>query len=313
MPAVRATKGFSNEDIPDLGGRCALVTGANSGIGFQVALQLAGHGATTVLGCRDLAKAQEAQDLITSLVPGAFVEIIELDLADLDSVARAADRFEARQDRLDLLVNNAGVMATPPRLSAQGYELQFATNHLGHFALTGRLLGLLLATASSRVVTVSSLAHWVGRLGPDPAHPPRYHRVGAYAGSKLANLLFAFELERRLRAAGATTLSVAAHPGWTRSNLAASGPGLGAPIARRLGTLAGRHLGQAAWRGALPVLAAAAAADIGGGAFVGPGGPLQVFGPPAQATCRRSARHGREAARLWELSESLTKVTYRFG
>ena len=296
--------------IGDLTGRVALVTGANSGIGFEVALELAAHGAHTVLGCRSAYRAEESMATIASHAPGASVEVLSLDLADLASVRAAAAAFDARHDRLDLLVNNAGIMAPPFQKTSDGFEVQMATNHLGHFALTGLLLDPLLLTPGSRVVTVSSLLHRLARpktLTLSPAGP--YRRWQAYGASKLANLLFAYELARRLHAT--TSASVAAHPGWARSNLAANGLVLGAsPRAARLARLAGSSLGQSTARGAAPVLMAATSAEICSGELVGPARAGGLFGPPVRSRSSRSSLEGPYARALWEESERCTGVRY---
>lgn len=312
-PALGPDKTWGPHEIGDLTGRTALVTGANSGIGFETAFELAAHGAITVLACRDEHEAAEARDRIVAHVPAGLVETLPLDLANLSSVRAAADRFATLHDRLDVLVNNAGIMATPQLSSADGHELQFATNHLGHFALTGLLLDHLLTTPEARVVTVSSLIHRIGRLGPDPAHPPRYHRWRAYAASKLANLLFTFELARRLAQIRADALSAAAHPGWTRTQPAASGPMMGRPaLQQRIGRLVVRHLGQPSNTGALPVLYAATAPQVRNGDFFGPGGFSELTGPPAPAKSSPASRQHGLATRLWEQSESLSGVAYHF-
>lgn len=290
----------------------AVVTGANSGIGYETAVELAAHGAHVVLACRDPIRGHRAADGVVGASPGASAEAITLDLADLDSVRRAAGRIAAEQGRLDLLVNNAGVMAVPFGLTGDGFERQLATNHLGHFALTGLLLDLLVTTHGSRVVTVSSLVHWAGKPGMpvNPATPAGYNRWFAYSNSKFDNLLFAFELDRRLRAAGAATVSVAAHPGWARSGLAANGPATGGSKLRARAGAAASHLGQSAAGGALPTLLAATAPGVQGGTFFGPRGPLQIFGSPVKVRSSRRARRADDATRLWAASEEATGVAY---
>jgi NAD(P)-dependent dehydrogenase (short-subunit alcohol dehydrogenase family) len=311
---VKSVPGWGADDIGDLTGRTAVVTGANSGIGFQVALQLGAHGAHVVLACRSTVKAEHAADLIVGAEPEASVEVLSLDLASLASVRRAAARLSAEHARLDVLVNNAGVMATPSHQTEDGVELQIATNHLGPFAFTGLLLDTLLTTTGSRVVTVSSAVHHVGRLEPSPlVHDGRRNRWLRYGDSKLANLAFTFELDRRLRQAGTTTLAVVAHPGWARTDLVANGPLTGGgAISTRLGHLAGR-LGQPAAMGALPVLYAATAPGVRGGDFFGPGGFGGMFGRPVPVTPGRRARDPRSAATLWHDSEELTGVYYAFA
>ena len=311
---VHTKSTWSPRDIPDLTGRTALVTGANSGIGYETAMELAAHGAYVVLACRDQGKGRAAADRIETLAQGS-VALLTLDLASQSSVRRAAARFREEQDRLDLLVNNAGVMAVARGVTEDGFERQLATNHLGHFALTGLLADLLLTTAGSRVVTVSSQLHRVGSIDFDDLNGERrYGRWTAYGQSKLANLLFAFELDRRLRRAGATTISVAAHPGWARTNLVGNGPVAGRSAVRvRMGQLSGRLAGQSATSGALPVLYAATSPDVEGGAYYGPAGPGQLFGPPTTVSAGGAAHRLEDAARLWAVSEELTGVVFDLG
>ena len=227
--------GWSPADMPDQHGRTALVTGANSGIGFHVAAELAGQGAHVLLASRDADRGRAARAAIVRELPTASIELVGLDLADLDSVARLADQILDRPAGLDLLINNAGVMAVPRRLTtAAGFELQFGTNHLGHFALTGRLLPAMAARPGSRVVTVSSLNHRLGSIRLDDLQSEHgYGPWRAYNQSKLANALFTLELDRRLRAAGAETISVGAHPGYSHTSLQYSGPRLGGGASSR--------------------------------------------------------------------------------
>ncbi len=275
-------------DMAGQHGRTALVTGANSGIGFHQVLELARHGACVLLASRDPGRGQAARDAIMAELPAASVELVQLDLADLDSVARLAGRLLDRAGGLDLLINNAGLMAVPRRqVTAQGFELQFGTNYLGHFALTGRLLPALLRRPGSRVVTVSSLVHRLGSIRLDDLQSEHgYGPWRAYSQSKLANALFTEELDRRLRAAGAGPLSIGAHPGYSRTGLLSSGPRLGggggvSALVFRLGT---RFAGQSAARGALPVLRAATDPQAHGGDYYGPGGPGSRAPPARSAT-----------------------------
>lgn len=301
---------WSPDDIGDLTGQVALVTGSNSGIGLETALELAAHGAHTILACRDRLRAASAADRIAGSAPGSSVEILCLDLAEQDSVRRAAAEVDASQDRLDILVNNAGLMATPFEVTTDGFELQFATNHLGPFAFTGLLMGLLSVTRGARIVTVSSVMHRMGRIGrPDPQRlGGGYEPWSAYANTKLANLLFAYELDRRLRGAGVEARSVAAHPGWTRSNLGRNGLGASSGMWRRVGFLRDR-LGQSAPSGALPVLYAATAEDVQGGEYFGPA-TLDLVGPPRRASSSGRSHRDDLARELWEWSEELTGVRY---
>jgi NAD(P)-dependent dehydrogenase (short-subunit alcohol dehydrogenase family) len=305
--------GWAAADMPDQRGRTALVTGANSGIGYQVAVELARHGVQVLLACRDTGRGTRARDKIVRWVPGAEVEFVELDLADLDSVERLAGQVASRADGLDLLVNNAGVMAVPRRqVTAQGFELQFGVNHLGHFALTGRLLPVLLGRPGSRVVTVSSILHRFGSVRLDDLNSEDgYGRWRAYSQSKLANALFTLELDRRLRAAGAGTISVGAHPGYTSTGLMHSGPRLGGGgvFAHVMGAAA-PFTGQPATLGALPVLRAAADPGARGGDYFGPRGPGEIAGAPRRVRYTRTARDEPLAGRLWQASETLTGVTF---
>jgi NAD(P)-dependent dehydrogenase (short-subunit alcohol dehydrogenase family) len=300
-------------DIGDLTGRVALVTGANSGIGYQTAAALADHGAHVILACRNDDKARQARDKLESELDRCSLELLHLDLADLVSVRRAADAVLAEHARLDIVVNNAGVMGSPYRLTADGFELQMATNHLGHFALTGLLLDRIVTTEHARVVTVSSHMHRMGRLRLDDVGGGATFRNTwvSYATSKLANLLFVAELSRLLDAAGLPTLAVAAHPGWTRSNLAGSGAALGASrLRRKLGRAAGATLGQPAAAGALPVLCAATSSAIRSGQYIGPANLFGLYGPPRITRPSRAARDAEAAVRLWQASEELTGVRY---
>ncbi|GAA2856274.1 SDR family NAD(P)-dependent oxidoreductase [Streptosporangium fragile] len=281
---------WTPDDIPDLTGRTAVVTGATGGIGLPTALELARHGARVVLTARDPGRGRAALETIRSAVPGAAVEIGALDLADLGSVRAFAATVE---EPLDLLVNNAGIGMIPRRTTADGFEAQFGTNHLGHFALTGLLLPRLLARPGARVVTVSSDAHAMGRIDfDDLGLERRYGRFSAYGRSKLANLLFATELQRRADAAGVGLLSLASHPGATATGIVKLGP-VNALL---------RLVMQSPAKGAVPSLYAATSPDAKGGEFVGPG--LKAVRRSPQATDTALAR------RLWEVSEELTGVRF---
>lgn len=292
-------------DIPDQTGRVALITGASSGLGLETARALAERGATVLLACRS---PQRLEATLAELRPTARGELhgVSLDLADLSSVAGAAAAVSRQWSGLDLLINNAGVMALPRQLSRDGLELQFATNHLGHFALTAALLPLLEQRPQSRVVSVSSGAHHFGRIDFEDLQGERdYDRWRAYAQSKLANLLFALQLQRRLEARGSTTRSLAAHPGvaWTRlqtTSVEASGQRLEAWAYRLM-----RPLGQSAAMGALPLLEAATAEDLPGGSYRGPGGLTEMRGWPGPARLSARARDPQLAERFWQVSEAL--------
>jgi NAD(P)-dependent dehydrogenase (short-subunit alcohol dehydrogenase family) len=305
---------WTTSDLPRLDGTLAVVTGANSGLGLITARELAAHGAEVVMACRDEARARVALDAVRAAAPDAAVRTASLDLADLASVERFAAELESEAGHLDLLVNNAGVMATPRRETADGFELQLGTNHLGHFALTGRLLGLLEAAPAPRVVTVSSTAHKMGRMRfDDLMSERRYRRWEAYGQSKLANLLFAFELQRRAQAAGSALLSVAAHPGYAATNLQFVGPSMrSSGLEERVYGLANRILAQSDEQGALPLLYAATM-DVPPGCFVGPDGFQEMRGHPALVEARPAAHDEAAAARLWDASEQLTGVRYAFA
>ncbi|MGH9083504.1 MAG: oxidoreductase [Acidimicrobiales bacterium] len=312
------TGGWGADDIGDLSGRTAVVTGANSGIGERTALELAVHGAHVVLACRDQAKAQRAADRIVGIAPDASVEVVRCDLASQDSVRAAAADVRRRHDRLDLLVNNAGVMASPFAVTEDGFEAQFATDHLGPFALTGLLLDLLVTTMGARVVTVSSAAHRLGDLALSDAEAVQgltggHHRWLAYANAKLANLLFTFELDRRLQAAGLATIAAAVHPGLVRTQLVANGAARGGPALRTRMVRLGGRLGRSPAAGALPTLYAATAPGVSGGSYFDPASLGAWPGPPTPARSSRRSRRGQDAARLWALSEELTGVVYALG
>jgi NAD(P)-dependent dehydrogenase (short-subunit alcohol dehydrogenase family) len=304
------TAKWTAEEVPDQHGRTAVVTGGNSGLGRIVGRELGRRGAKVIIASRDNAKSAEAAKEITAAYPSSTVEAAQLDLGNLSSIRAFADRIVAGNDHIDLLINNAGVMAAPYQRTADGFELQFGTNHLGHFALTGLLLPLLYGRSEARVVTVSSNNHKGGRIRFDDLQgEQRYSRWGAYAQSKLANLLFAFELDRRLKAGGWKLISVAAHPGYSATNLQLSGP----PLHERLGMrLSNRLFAQSAEMGALPILYAATAPDVEGGSYVGPDGRGELRGHPVLVDASARA-YGEEAARrLWDISEQLTDVRYDF-
>jgi NAD(P)-dependent dehydrogenase (short-subunit alcohol dehydrogenase family) len=306
---------WSASDIPDLTGRAAVVTGANSGLGWQTALELARHGAAVTMACRDEAKGTAALDRLRAEVPAADAVVRPLDLADLASVRAFAETVVRDGDPVDMLVNNAGVMAAPYLHTVDGFESQFATNHLGHFALTGRLLPVLQARPGARVVTVSSTVAAFGRMNFDDLQSTRhYFRWTAYAQSKLANQLFAYELARRAEAAGTTLVSVAAHPGYAATNLQTAGPTLGGPRLQaemlRISTVL---FAQSDADGALPQLYAATAPDVRSGEYFGPDGLFGQRGHPTRVTPPRQARATEAAHRLWTASEALTGVVYRFA
>ncbi len=301
---------WTSEDIPAQRGRTAIVTGANSGLGLSTARELARHGARVVLACRNLQKGQAALQEIEAAVPGAELELAELDLGSLASVEAFALAFRSAhgEDGLDLLINNAGVMAPPRRETADGFELQFGTNVLGHFALTGRLIGLMAGREDARVVTLSSNAHKMGRINFDDLQSERrYMRWTAYGQSKLADLMLAIELDRRLRAADSTVKSVAAHPGYAATNLQTAAPPL---LDRVVMQVTNVLVAQNADMGALPTLYAATEPGLPGGSYVGPDGVGEFRGHPHIVTPSRAARDAAAAARLWGRCEELTAVRF---
>lgn len=306
---------WTAQDIPDLHGTTAVVTGANSGIGLTTATALAGAGACTLLACRDRTRGEQAAESVRGAAPQAEVQLIRLDLADLTSVREAAEEITAAvEGRLDLLINNAGVMALPSRRTRDGFEMQFGTNHLGHFALTGLLMPVLGAVRPSRVVSVSSLAHRYGRIDFDNLNGDRsYGKWSAYGQSKLANLLFTEELNRRAQRAGRPVSALAAHPGLSSTNLGQAGPQMSGRVwAARMERLT-RLYTQPATAGALPVLRAATDPDAAPGDYFGPGALLETRGSPRPA--RRSARvdDPRVAEELWAESVRLTGVEPDFA
>ncbi|MDR3417451.1 MAG: oxidoreductase [Nevskia sp.] len=301
-------------DIPSLKGKVAIVTGANSGLGLHTTEGLARAGAKVVMACRDAAKAAKAVTRIKQDVPGAQIEVMTLDLADLASVRKFAAEFSAKYSRLDLLCNNAGVMAVPFMKTKDGFEMQVGTNHFGHFALTGLLLDKLKSTPGSRIVNVASMAHrWTKAMNLDDPNfeHSKYWKWDAYGKSKLANLLFTFELNRKLQQAKLAVTAAAAHPGFSDTNLQYVGPALEnsrlGKVAMKLGN---GLLAQPAEMGALPTLYAATAPDVTGGDYIGPNGFNQMRGYPTKVGCRRMARDEQLAARWWALSEQLTGVKY---
>jgi NAD(P)-dependent dehydrogenase (short-subunit alcohol dehydrogenase family) len=301
------------EDIPDLSGRRALVTGVTSGIGEHTVLELARRGASVVMAARSETKLRAAVEDVRRVLPGADLVPLLLDLADLASVRKAAAEASALGP-LDLLVNNAGVMATPYRRTADGFELQMGTNHLGHFALTGLLLDQLAAAEAGRVVTVSSQMHRLARglpLGDPRGEVHGYRKWEVYAQSKLANLLFAFELDRRARAAGTAVTSVAAHPGYAATSLIHTGLDMGGR--RADGTIlqaATRVLAQSSAMGAQPTLMAATLPGLAGGSYTGPRGVGEWRGRPTVVTASRVARDPDLARALWSWSEEATGVRF---
>jgi NAD(P)-dependent dehydrogenase (short-subunit alcohol dehydrogenase family) len=296
---------WTTADIPDQTGRVAVITGANTGLGYETAAALAERGAHIVLAVRNLDKGKDAAARIAAKTPHAEVALQELDLTSLESVRAAADQLRSDHDRIDLLINNAGVMMTPKSTTKDGFELQFGTNHLGHFAFTGLLLDRLLPVPGSRVVTVSSIGHRVGRIRFDDLQSERsYGRMRAYGRSKLANLLFTYELERRL--VGLNTIAVAAHPGSSSSELSRNVPRLVQALFTPLEL-------QGADMGALPTLRAATDPGVLGGQYFGPDGFAEMRGYPKVVASSGRSHDVDVQRRLWAVSEELTGVGYPAG
>lgn len=306
---------WTESSVPNLQGKCALITGANSGIGFETARVMAEKGAQVVLACRNESKAIQAMSKIRERSPAAQLHFLPLDLSSLQSIRDMAEMFHEQYNQLHYAINNAGVMWLPQSKTADGFESQFGTNHLGHYALTGLLLPAILKTPGSRIVTVSSIAHTAGNIKFEDLffERRRYGKQKAYAQSKLANLVFARELERRLNANGAQTISVAAHPGVANTNLAIPGfeqsnSGLMASAMKLLTPI----VAQNPVNGALPTLYAATATGVEGGEYYGPDGFYEAYGYPGLAKSTRRSRNPDIGRKLWEISESLTGIEYAF-
>jgi NAD(P)-dependent dehydrogenase (short-subunit alcohol dehydrogenase family) len=300
------------DQIPDLQGQQAIVTGANSGLGYWIALHLARRGAHVMLACRSRTRADEAAGRIRATVSQARLDVLDLDVADLDSVRTFAAQYAGKHGALHILCNNAGLAMPPLAHTRHGFESQFGTNFLGHFALTGHLLPQLRATRGARVVHTASIAHRFGRIDFDDPHfrTRPYKDMAAYGQSKLANLLFAFELQRRLARAGIEALSIAAHPGYAATNISASNT-LGATrVGRAIVRLGDHLLGQSAEAGARPILLAATSPHVRGGDYWGPRGAMELRGAPKRVGSSRAARDEAVAARLWTMAENLTQVRY---
>jgi NAD(P)-dependent dehydrogenase (short-subunit alcohol dehydrogenase family) len=299
---------WTTADLPDLTGKVALVTGANAGLGLSISAALAGKGARVLMACRNQTKAQSAVEAIVASQPGALVEVVPLDLASLASVHALADELVRTEGRLDMLINNAGLMAIDYEQTEDGFEMQFGVNHLGHFVLTGALLPLLQATDGSRIANMSSMGHRMGHMDlNDPMFERRtYRRWPAYFQSKLANLLFTFELQRRLEEAGATTQALAAHPGTTHTDLGTEGSGLTNKV-----MAPAMMLGQSADAGAQPMLRAATDPTARGGEFYGPRWLMR--GRAVKETPSRRARRAEDGRGLWAISEELTGMVPAFA
>ena len=299
---------YSEADVPDQSGKTVLVTGANTGIGYETARVLAERGARVLLGCRDEDKAQLAMATILDKAPGADLKWVALDLASLESIGAAAENV-ATQEKLDILINNAGVMMPPRSLTADGYELQFGVNHLGHFALTGALLPQLLSNDQARIVTVSSLAHRNGRINYGDINAERsYNRMERYAMSKFANLLFTLELHRRLINEGSSVKAVACHPGGSNTELGRHFPAFLQMLFMPL-----QLVMNSAAEGALPTLLAATGPDVEGGDYYGPAGMGEFARSARKVRMVAAAQSTTDAERLWKESEKMTGVTYAWS
>lgn len=301
---------WTTQNIPNLTGKVIIVTGANSGIGFEAAREFARKGATTIMACRNADKAKAALAQILAEIPSARLEVMCLDLASLGSIHEFAEAFKAKYDRLDVLLNNAGIMMVPYRQTADGFESQVGTNHLGHFALTGLLIDLLEKTPNSRVVNISSGGHRMGVMDCDDLiyeNGKGYSRTGAYGRSKLSNLLFTYELERRLEANGHNPIAVAAHPGLSVTNLADhfTGGHFTGPI-----HYVYHFIAQSAAMGALPAIRASVDPTVKGGQYYGPDGPREARGYPVLVRSNESSHNEDDAKCLWQVSEELTGVRY---
>lgn len=290
---------WTADNVPDLSGRIAVVTGANSGIGFQAAKVLAEKGAHVILACRSQEKGKAAKAQIDAEKPAGKVTVMSLDLASLAKVRKFVDAFQKKFDKLDLLINNAGVMIPPYGKTEDGFELQFGTNHLGHFALTARLMPLLKETEGARIVNVASAAHNFGNLDFDDLQweNRKYKKWNAYGDSKLANLYFTYELSRKLQAANIPVLVTAAHPGYTATDLQRHS------LLARFGNM---FLAMPGWKGALPTLRAAVDPDAQSGDYFGPDGVGEMWGFPKKVGSNKLSRNEEKAARLWQISEELT-------
>jgi len=298
-----AQKKWDNNNIPDQKGRVAIVTGSSSGIGYEAARVLAEKNATVIIAVRNLQKGNAASEKIKAGHPNADVKVMELDLASLESVRRFAEKFKDGHSRIDLLINNAGVMMPPYSKTADGFELQFGTNHLGHFALTGLLIDLIKDTPESRIVNVSSGAHNYGDLNFDDLNWENrpYKKMKSYGDSKIANIYFTYEMQRRLHNAASNTMVTAAHPGWTATELQ-----------RHVGLLSflNNFFSQDITMGALPTLYAAVGADVKGRDYFGPSGWREMKGYPKKVESNELSHDKEIARKLWEVSEELTGIKY---
>lgn len=302
---------WTTEEIPDQSGKVCVITGSNSGIGFHAAKALAEAGAHVVMACRNQTKATTARDNILACYPKASIEIVSLDLADLASIRSCADDLNKRLKRLDLLINNAGIMAIPRAETKDGFEMQLGTNHLGHFAFTALLIDKVIGTPSARIISVSSGAHKAGRINFADLHKTkRYSKWGSYCQSKLANLLFCYELARYLQRRKVDTISVACHPGYANTNLQMVGPELeNSWLGLKFMMLGNKIVAQPAHAGAWPTLYAATA-PIQSGEYIGPAGLFELTGPPVIVKSSRRSHNEKDGAKLWLASQEETGILF---
>ena len=303
-------KKWTEKDIPDLNGKVIIITGANNGLGFENTLQFARKKATVIMACRHIEKGQKAFERVKKKIPNAKIELIKLDLASLDSVRHFCKEFKEKYSTLDVLLNNAGIMMVPYRKTVDGFESQIGTNHLGHFALTAHLFELLRTTPGSRIVNVSSSLHESGEMyWDDFLFEKKYNRTEAYARSKLANLLFTYELDRRLKAKGINVLAVASHPGFANTGLANH---LFGPAKYILKPVVFRIVAQSARKGALPSTRAAVDPSVQGGEYFGPKGIFgnESRGFPKIVQSNEKSHNLEDAKKLWEVSEELTGIKF---
>ena len=312
MPWSHSSPAWSTESMPDLSGRHVVITGANSGIGFEAARICADQGARVILACRSEQKAQDACDRILNSTPSAQVESIPLNLASLNSIRQCADQLNDRLGRIDLLFNNAGVMALPESRTEDGFEMQLGTNHFGHFALTGLALEAILAAPAGRIINVTSNAHKMGQMNWDDLHgSKRYRPWPAYAQSKLANLLFTYALQRRLAETAQSTIAVAAHPGYSATNLPFATAQMNQSSFQEVLVKLGNWLiAQDATQGALPMLRAATDPNSQGGEYWGPQGLFEMTGAPIEVNSAPRAQSREDQERLWEISVEQTGVDF---
>jgi NAD(P)-dependent dehydrogenase (short-subunit alcohol dehydrogenase family) len=308
------TSNWTVENMPDLTGKIAIVTGANRGIGYATARALARKGATVILACRNKDKGEAAVRQIVQECPEAKAELGQLDLSDLASVRRFAGEFTSHYGRLDILINNAAIMRTPFEKTPDGFESQFAINHLAHFALTGLLLDLIIRTPQARVITASSWGHHFGVIDLNNLNAEKGYDSGmAYAHSKLANILFAYELQRRFEGAGVDAIAAAVHPGWTATDLPSGWAAANQPVSWRIVRMLNPLIGQKPEMGALPTLYAATAPGVQGGGYYGPRNWGGLRGCPAKVQSSDRSYDTAVAAKLWTVSEELTGVRYHWS